>query len=370
MIRNWPVENEDTNQNDRPADLVRPTPSLMLDGEPDISGNEQSPLIRSSSRPRNRQGYGAIGDVESQRKARPSQNIFTLTYLQGEKARRLLCNPKSWDRHTIWRQGVVYPIGLLPAVLVGLLLNILDALSYGMILFPLGEPIFAHLGSDGISMFYVSTIISQLVYSCGGSVFKGGVGSEMIEVLPFFHTMAFMIQAEVGSDNPKSVLATTILSFAVSSIVTGTVFFLLGACKLGLLIGFFPRHILIGCIGGVGWFLVATAVEVSARLPGSLEYNLPTLRRLFQPDAVALWTVPLLLAIGLMTLKRFIGSRFLVTGYFICVAAIFYMVKFIFHIPLDDLRANGWVFPVPSSSTPWYHFYTLYGENLTQASEV
>ena len=50
----------------------------------------------------------------------------------------------------------------------------------GMILFPLGQPIFAGLGPDGISMFYVSCIVSQLVYSCGGSIFKGGVGSEMV----------------------------------------------------------------------------------------------------------------------------------------------------------------------------------------------
>lgn len=50
----------------------------------------------------------------------------------------------------------------------------------GMILFPLGQPIFEGLGPDGISMFYVSCIISQLVYSCGGSGFRGGVGSEMV----------------------------------------------------------------------------------------------------------------------------------------------------------------------------------------------
>ena len=50
----------------------------------------------------------------------------------------------------------------------------------GMILFPLGQPIFASLGPDGISMFYVSCIVSQLVYSCGGSIFKGGIGSEMV----------------------------------------------------------------------------------------------------------------------------------------------------------------------------------------------
>lgn len=49
-----------------------------------------------------------------------------------------------------------------------------------MILFPLGNQIYEKLGAAGISMFYVSCIVSQLVYSCGGSRFKGGIGSEMV----------------------------------------------------------------------------------------------------------------------------------------------------------------------------------------------
>jgi sulfate permease, SulP family len=48
-----------------------------------------------------------------------------------------------------------------------------------MILFPLGSPIFSNLGSAGISIFYVSTIISQLTFSFG-SIFKGGIGSELV----------------------------------------------------------------------------------------------------------------------------------------------------------------------------------------------
>jgi SulP family sulfate permease len=230
-----------------------------------------------------------------------------------------------------------------------------------MILFPLGEPLFSQLGTDGISMFYVSTIISQVIFSSGGSIFKGGIGSEMIEVVPFFHQMAFTIMNSIGKDNPKSVIATTILAFSVSSILTGLVFFLMGVCGLGSLIGFFPRHILIGCIGGVGYFLLATGVEVSARLPGTLEYNLETLQILFHLDTFPLWIIPLSLAIGLLVLKRFVRSNFLVGGYFIAVAAVFYIVILSARISMSSLHQNGWVFDAPSSNNPWYHFYTLYG---------
>ncbi|PLB46723.1 sulfate/bicarbonate/oxalate exchanger SAT-1 [Aspergillus steynii IBT 23096] len=323
--------------------------------------SERTSLLPGSSQSKPFRSYGIAEDVERQDAAvKQRSDAFHKALSNATFTLRMLKNPKSWDRRTIWQRGIAEPVSLLPSVFLGLLLNILDALSYGMILFPLGEPIFSELGSDGISMFYVSTIISQLVFSCGGSIFRGGIGSEMIEVVPFFHQMAFTILARVGPDNPKSVLATCILAFSVSSVLTGLVFFLMGTCGLGSLIGFFPRHILIGCIGGVGFFLMQTGVEVSARLPGSLEYTLPTLQKLFQLDTVFLWMIPVLLAVGLLVLKRFVRSNFLVGGYFIGVAIIFYIVKLGARLSMDTLRNSGWVFDAPSSSNPWWHFYTLY----------
>ena len=366
-----PLPDEETSHEERLTEASHAVPALTVANDSEITADEHTSLLPSWSRSKNRINYDTIGDIEGQRRlSKAPQNPIYDIYLSAEKVCRLVLSPKSWDVRRGWHRAVVYPATLLPAVLLGLLLNILDAVSYGMILFPLGEPVFANLGADGISMFYVSTIISQLVFSCGASVFKGGIGSEMIEVVPFFHRMAFMVLTKIGDENPRSVLATTILSFSVSSVVTGAVFFLMGACKLGSLIGFFPRHILIGCIGGVGWFLVATGVQVSARLPGSLEYNLTTLRKLFQLDTVFLWTVPLFLASGMLIMKRFVKSNLLVGAYFLMVAAAFYVVKFIFGISLDSLRGSGWLFAVPPSSNPWYHFYTLYGESEMQSSSM
>lgn len=75
---------------------------------------------------------------------------------------------------------------------------VLTHVSLGMILFPLGQPIFEKLGSAGISMFYVSCIISQLVYSGGGSVFKGGVGSEMVRSnFPSMFSLSMLIHSRL-----------------------------------------------------------------------------------------------------------------------------------------------------------------------------
>jgi hypothetical protein len=160
------------------------------------SGSECDPLV---VRPHKR--YGAIDysipeaaqeeedDLESQRRyrrkssARPrhgSTNRGRKWPKNGVGAILKLYDKPKWSSRDIWEKGIVQPVQYLPAVFLGLLLNILDGLSYGMILFPLGESMFSDLGPDGLSMFYVSCIVSQLVYSCGGSAFRGGVGSEMV----------------------------------------------------------------------------------------------------------------------------------------------------------------------------------------------
>ncbi|KAI5776743.1 sulfate transporter family-domain-containing protein [Geopyxis carbonaria] len=273
-------------------------------------------------------------------------------------------NIRKLNGRNFWELGIVEPAKYLPAVILGLLLNVLDGLSYGMILFPLGQDIFGDLGPDGLSMFYVSCIVSQLVFSCGGSIFKGGIGSEMIEVVPFFHKMAFTILNQIGHDNPKSVIATTVLAYSLSSILTGAVFFALGTAKLGSLIGFFPRHILVGCIGGVGWFLVVTGIEVSARLEGNLDYTFECLGLLMEPQRLVLWIVPLLLAILLILTQRFIKSTMFMPLYFISIPIFFYiLVGIILKLDITALRAAGWVFDAPAAGVPFWHFYTLYDFN-------
>ncbi|KAJ6259454.1 hypothetical protein Dda_5091 [Drechslerella dactyloides] len=317
---------------------------------------------------RHRPSYNSVSanEVEAQRsndasrKYSPTQERATRTAYVRSLAMRIT-SPKSWDRRTIWQNAIVTPVNTLPAVILGLLLNVLDGLSYGMILFPLGEAIFSDLAPDGLSMFYVSCIVSQLVYSCGFSRFAGGVGSEMIEVVPFFHKMAYTILSEVGRDRPEVVLSTTIFSMAISSILTGLVFFLLGYMKSGSLIGFFPRHILVGCIGGVGWFLIATGVEVAARLDTSMEYNLDTLQQLFSLPTLFMWMLPLALAISLLVILHFVNHPFTVPIFFITVPAIFYIVvSAVPSLTIEGLRESGWIFDAPTSGVPFWHFYTLY----------
>ncbi|KAF2796217.1 sulfate transporter family protein-like protein [Melanomma pulvis-pyrius CBS 109.77] len=292
------------------------------------------------------------------------KNRIGQSFISGRKqlggAKRSLLNPKNYTKDAV-AAGAVATLQTFSAVFLGLLLNILDALSYGYILFPLGSPIFSHTGPDGISIFFVSCIVSQLCYSLGLSVFRGGVGSEMIEVVPFFHKMAFQIMGRMEDESPDAVIATVIVAYCLSSIVTGLIFLALGGFKLGNLVSFFPRHILIGCIGGVGFFLVVTGIEVSARLEGNLNYDLPTLHKLFDRETVYLWILPLVLAVIILILRRLIKSPFVLPGFFILIFAVFYIiVKGILRLDLQLVRDSGWIFEKPEAGVPFYRFYSYF----------
>ena len=258
MIRSMPQQSEEAvhDEEDASTDTDDQLGPVTV-GDAIISQpHEGTPLIgKQTNEHHNAPSQGHLWDLEGlllvpRKKLSGISHRISRTFHHAVDLTHKAASPSIWNRRSLWRNLILTPVGYVPAVLLGLLLNILDALSYGMILFPLGQPLFAELGPDGISMFYISCIVSQLVYSLGGSIFKGGIGSEMIEVVPFFHKMAFTIMARVGEDNPRSVLATTILAYSTSSVLTGLVFFVMGQCGLGMLIGFFPRHILIGCIGG------------------------------------------------------------------------------------------------------------------------
>lgn len=70
----------------------------------------------------------------------------------------------------------------------------------------------------------------------------------------------------------------------------GLTFFLLGYLRLGAFIEFFPRIVLVGCIGGVGAFLVITGVEVCAGLENeTLELSWTVIRRFFETQLLILW---------------------------------------------------------------------------------
>lgn len=295
-----------------------------------------------------------------------NQNRFTTDYHTfGEEAKfpAELDDDTSTDSMPVpdyanmtWQDYFLLPITFFPPLFLGVIVNFLNAVSYGMIIFPTHIPIFKDFGPDGVAMFLVSTIVSQFVLASGGTGFACGAGGFMLEVVPFLYLIIQTIIEDVGEENAHVVVATTMVAYALSSMVTGLAFFLLGYFKLGKLVGFFPRHILVGCIGGVGYFLCQTALETVSRVQLSY-FELDCWIKFFQPNSIALWGTSVILACTLKYLQRRINSPILLPFFYMMIPVVFFSIVWVFELDAAELQNSGWLFPSQDTSKPFYNFY-------------
>lgn len=148
-------------------------------------------------------------------------------------------------------------------VVFAVFINLFDACTFGTVFFP---ACMRNTSSLAIELFLLSTVVAQLVLLAMSS-FDCGLGTSMAENIPFIHTIALGIissfESKGISSSDERVLATVLVAVSVSTVLNGTLFFIVGHLKLGNLLHFFPRHVILGMTAGFGVFLLLTAVEIS-----------------------------------------------------------------------------------------------------------
>lgn len=131
IIKNSPPTEEDIDSSDgeEPCDPAMIHPVTVREGiisQP----SERTNLLAK------RTAYGSFKDIESQKIAEEAQTSKRTVALQKVRMRaigfmQVAISPKSWNWHDVCEYGIRQPASLLAPVSLGLLLNILDALSYG-----------------------------------------------------------------------------------------------------------------------------------------------------------------------------------------------------------------------------------------------
>jgi len=128
------------------SDARSAAPKGVVSGEDQDDDDEIEQVTERSSllpRPRlssnRKQTYEAARNTEDQPTEQGGSwnrlgHHYPSIRVLGHKFRHVVLNPKSWDMRAIGRAVVLRPASMLPAVFLGLLLNLLDALSYGIIL--------------------------------------------------------------------------------------------------------------------------------------------------------------------------------------------------------------------------------------------
>jgi SulP family sulfate permease len=188
-------------------------------------------------------------------------------------------------------------------------------------------------------MWLFATIICQVVMTWMSS-FPMAVGMMMVENIPFMHVIANV--AVQGQGMGVDTFSTVLVTFALSSLVVGVCFYLLGHFEMGNAVYFVPRHVIVGCIGGIGIFLLILSTEVST--DSAWAWNIHTIGPFFNPPKLPLWLTSLFFALLLRGLMTKIKSPLLAPLFFISIPPAFYAILYLTGVSVADAHAKGWFF--------------------------
>ncbi|KAJ7486358.1 sulfate transporter family-domain-containing protein [Mycena galericulata] len=273
----------------------------------------------------------------------------------------------------------------LPAVILGTLFNSLDSVSAGILIFPTDGGAFRSLQLQGLSMYIMSTLTSQLVMTLGGSQFPGALGAMLIEILPFLRGIATDILGALG-DNHPGLIPTVMAAYALTSFLTGAAFVALGLLKLGIFVAYFPQTVLTGAVGAIGVSLFVLGLELPFPPSATALALSNAASMLFAKSHLGLLAasfVPaFLLSISLrarfleLWTRGFIRSAYYIPLYLLTIPVIFWIAVHSFNFSKDHLVATGWLFTVHSAAgssealARSWNYWTLFDFRLVEWSSL
>lgn len=242
------------------------------------------------------------------------------------------------------------------AIFIITMLNLMDAITYGQLIFPIQDPFFQKFKLDGISLYLLTTSMAQFIYPIFSSFYSGVTTCMMIENIPFLHVISFKVLYSYSTGksnlniNPMElegeIMSTILMAFIVSNLITSLFFFSLAWLDLDKIIHQFPRYVLIGSLGGIGAFLMITGFETAI----GEKLNLINISKLFEKSTFPLWSIGFGSALIILIIERRMKFPFLAPIFSIILLITFYLVVLIFYHGngLDALRKAGWLFNGPS----------------------
>ena len=150
--------------------------------------------------------------------------------------------------HNYFRDASWY-LECISASIIAFLINLLDIISYGRIVFPLIPSIIGRASTvspNTMVMYTLTTVVSQLCFTTFSSMDHGLLAGMMIEVIPFYHAYFWTIYYSLTLEEPfitdfSSLYPTLFFMVLFSSGTLAFVFYILGTSNLSKLIQYFPK---------------------------------------------------------------------------------------------------------------------------------
>ena len=234
---------------------------------------------------------------------------------------------------------------------IAVLITVLDNFPYGFLVFPMAH----ELHGLGVSMVLLSAAIAQAVFSCCSNL-PEGLGCMIVENIPMLHSMARSVSISLA-DRPDMTLPTTLALYATASLATAVAFLLLGYFELERVFMILPKPVLMGCIGGMGIYIMAAGVEASTGISWGSQAAFV--------EQVAQWPKILLLVLLELMLLNFLKlakgrewESFVLPVFFLGLVPASWIALSMAGYSHELAQQQGWIFKdFPQAAT--YHFELL-----------
>jgi len=191
-----------------------------------------------------------------------------------------------------------------------------------------------------------------------------GIGIVLFGFLLFAVISTFTASYPVNIDTPQDIpiaiialIATTVMAtngkdwdaettfqfifvtIALTSILVGIFFFILGTLKLGKLVRFIPYPVVGGFLAGTGWLIVKFAFIMTAGMGLSLD----NVVSLFDQATLHKWFPGLIFGLIMLISSRYIKHYLLIPALIAIGITSFYAIMFFYGFSYTDLESNGYL---------------------------
>ena len=232
--------------------------------------------------------------------------------------------------HLRWRQIAVS----LAAGLVAGLISLAILLSLAALIF--SGPLSGFV-ANGIGLLLVGTCLMNTTLALLSSR-PAIVGN--VQDAPAL--VAALIAANVAARVPpetagSATYATVVAAIALTTLITGSVFLLLGQFRLGSLVRYLPYPVMGGFLAGTGWLLTRGGLAVMT----DVSPNPGELHRLFEAATVSQWLPGLILGFVILLALRRSRRVVLLPGLLLGACLLFYAWLALAGVSLAEAQARG-----------------------------
>ena len=261
------------------------------------------------------------------------------------------------SRLSAWRAEELQPSLLLTSLLTGGLIYVLEvvfAVSFTAL-------VYTNELANYLPLAVGFTLLGDAVLCGIVAVFSSYRGASAIEQDVPIAILTLTITAVLGTlpagTQADTKFATVLIVIVLTTISAGVFFLLLGYFKLGGLVRFLPYPVMGGFLAGTGWLLITGALGLAVNLSWSAE--------LLRPGILLQWLPALIFGIVLLIANQRARHPLIMPGLIIGGVILFYVVVWLLRIPIDQLRANGWLLAQFPAGSAWR--FPLSGEFLAHA---